>query len=108
LAYAWERDRVLLTHDEGFLEDKRHAPEVNPGLVVMPGGSGDVERFLPLIGDMLAVMKSYRGLWLQTKTHIQAGGVIAIKGINATSKERIPTWLMTFDRDGNALQWIPE
>src|ERR1039458_4011072 len=42
LAYAWQRDRVLLTHDDDFLDVRRHPWETNPGVVVMPGGSGDV------------------------------------------------------------------
>src|SRR5580704_3533809 len=56
LAHARAIDRVLLTHDSGFLNMQRHPPESNSGIVLMPGGSGDVEQHLPLIGRMLRLM----------------------------------------------------
>ena len=105
LAEAWEKNRVLLTHDDGFLNRERHPPETNPGIVVMPGGSGDLEQFLPVIGKMLNFMKPNRRLWLGTYVKIGRDGIISIEGVNATTKERIPTWHMRFDEDGLPLTW---
>ena len=39
-AYAWRKHRVLLTHDRDFLDDRRFPSHRNPGVVVLPGGSG--------------------------------------------------------------------
>src|ERR1035438_2111606 len=68
LGEAWKQDRVLLTHDVGFLDMKLYPPEANPGVLVMPGGSGNIERHLRTIGLMLDLMKPYRLLWLHTFT----------------------------------------
>ncbi len=38
---AWKERRILLTHDQDFWDDRRFPPERNPGLVILPGGSGD-------------------------------------------------------------------
>lgn len=108
LAYAWEQDRVLLTHDEDFLSEQLHPWETNPGIVVMPGGSGDVNRYLPIIGSMLNLMKPYRTLWLYTYTHIQKSGNIVIRGVNATTKVEFPSWTLRFDESGRPLQWFDE
>src|SRR5438132_438714 len=42
-AYALRTDRVLLTHDPDFLDDRKYPQNRNPGLVVLPGGSGATE-----------------------------------------------------------------
>jgi predicted nuclease of predicted toxin-antitoxin system len=39
LAFAWEEQRILLTHDFDFLDDSRFPFQRNPGLVVLPGGT---------------------------------------------------------------------
>jgi predicted nuclease of predicted toxin-antitoxin system len=109
LAYAWQRDRVLLTHDDDFLDVRRHPWETNPGVVVMPGGSGDVARYLRTIGNMLAlIIKPYRRLWISTYTHIQASGSIVVKGVNATTKVEIAPWTLRFDEDARPYQWVDE
>lgn len=108
LAEAWRQDRILLTHDPDFLNERLHPPEKNPGVVVMPGGSGNLERHLRTIGLMLKLMKPYRGLWLQTYVHIKDGGVVVIKGVNATSGERIDPWFLTFDDDDKPLMWVSD
>ena len=42
-ACAWEEDRILLTHDQDFLDDRRFPPHRNPGVIVLPGASGSAE-----------------------------------------------------------------
>lgn len=105
LAEAWEKNRVLLTHDPGFLNMERHPAEANPGVVVMPGGSGDVKKYLPLIGRMLSLMKPNRRLWLGTYVHIRANGEVSITGVNATTKEFIPKWWLRFNDAGEPETW---
>ena len=41
LAFAERDDRILLTHDEDFLDDRSFPPHRNPGVIILPGGSGD-------------------------------------------------------------------
>ena len=42
LACAWRENRILITHDDGFLDESKHPPNRNPGVVVLPGGDGRV------------------------------------------------------------------
>jgi len=105
LEYAFKADRVLLTHDEDFLNQDRFPPERNPGIVILPGGSGDVRNYFDVIGHMLRLMKPYPGLWLQTYVQIAQSGIISVEGVNATSKERIDKWYLRFDKAGNAESW---
>lgn len=108
LAEAWRQDRVLLSHDADFLDMRSHPPETNPGVVVMPGGSGNIEKHLPVIGYMLKLIKPYRGLWLQTYVNIHDSGLIQIKGRNATTGLDIDPWYMAFNQRGEPFIWVVE
>ena len=43
LGYAWRKGRVLLSHDTDFLDDTRFPEHRNPGVIILPGGSGEDE-----------------------------------------------------------------
>jgi predicted nuclease of predicted toxin-antitoxin system len=46
-ATAWSEDRVLVTHDPDFLDDRLFPPHRNPGvLLIRPGSSGRGDRGL--------------------------------------------------------------
>ena len=40
-AFARSERRVLLTHDLDFLDDRRFPLRLSPGVIVLPGGSGE-------------------------------------------------------------------
>jgi len=46
LAFAHREDRILLTHDRGFLNDRQFPPNRNPGVVILPGANGNEERLV--------------------------------------------------------------
>lgn len=108
LAEAWRQDRVLLTHDTDFLNMQVHPPETNPGVVVMPGGSGNLEKFLPTIRFMLTLMRPWRSLWLQSYIHIMESETVGIKGVNATNGAEISPWFLRFDEAGDPYSWRNE
>src|SRR5215469_3132633 len=39
-AHAWKEDRIVLTHDHDFLDDRCFPPHRNAGVIVLPGASG--------------------------------------------------------------------
>src|SRR5262249_3236699 len=41
LAYAWREDRIVLTHDTDFLDQRRFPSHRHPGVIVLPGAEGD-------------------------------------------------------------------
>lgn len=73
-AFAWREDRVLLTHDADFLDDKRFPPNRNPGVIVLPGASGSsapLERELARLHFYLA---SYREIHRYCKSNVSSEG----------------------------------
>jgi len=74
LAFAWEEQRILLTHDFAFLDDRRFPFQHNPGLVVLPavGLADAINGVLALIGPCA---KAYRGY----KIRITEDGVWTIR-----------------------------
>lgn len=46
-AFAWKEDRVIITHDPDFIDDRRFPPKRNPGIVLIrPGSNGRNDRGL--------------------------------------------------------------
>jgi predicted nuclease of predicted toxin-antitoxin system len=59
-AYAWRDDRIILTHDRGFLDDRRFPPNRNPGVIVLPGGSGATSGLERELARVMLVVAPYR------------------------------------------------
>lgn len=70
LAYAKRKDRVVLTHDSDFLDERKHPPQGNPGVVVLPGAQGDWHSLLNALDHVLRIVGSQRDLWRDTKISI--------------------------------------
>jgi predicted nuclease of predicted toxin-antitoxin system len=58
-AWAVRESRILLTHDSDFLDDRRFRIDGQPGIVVLPGGSGEMEPLVRALMNMLAVIGRY-------------------------------------------------
>src|SRR6266581_6987702 len=59
-AYAKHDNRIILTHDRDFLDDRRFLVDGHPGVVVLPGGSGESEPLLRAMFNMLKIIGPYR------------------------------------------------
>ncbi len=88
-ALALREDRILLTHDDDFWDDRKFQPHSNAGLVVLPGASGSetplVDSFVPL----LQIIAPFRETWRQSKVQIKMDGktsYLTVKGIDHTGK----------------------
>lgn len=55
LAFAWNKQRILLTNDFAFLDDSRFPFQRNPGLLVMPAASDSA--FTDAINAVLALLE---------------------------------------------------
>jgi len=83
-AYARREDRIIITHDPDFLDDRRFPPAQNPGIIVIPGAEGSVRALNSALNAVLRIVGDNRDLWRETKIRITPDG----------------TWtLVTFDRD---------
>jgi predicted nuclease of predicted toxin-antitoxin system len=40
--FSFKKERIILTHDKGFLDDHRFPFQKVYGIIILPGGSGDL------------------------------------------------------------------
>lgn len=79
LAFAWEEQRILLTHNLEFLDDSGFPFQRNPGLVVLPGGSGSTLGLVEAINGVLALIGPYFEAYRGYKIRITEDGVWTIR-----------------------------
>ena len=104
LATAKRDDRILLTHDEDFLNNRRFPPSRNPGLVVVPGGAGDIGALGDSLQIVALLVAPYRETWRGAKIKITADGYITIWNRDqASGRYRETRYRMT--ANGPALRW---
>jgi predicted nuclease of predicted toxin-antitoxin system len=78
LAYAKREDRILLTHDPDFLDDRKFPPSRNPGLVILPGAQGNTSALLSALQDVTRIVGVSRRLWTATKIVVSHDGVWSV------------------------------
>jgi predicted nuclease of predicted toxin-antitoxin system len=103
-AFAGRDDRVLLTHDEDFLDDRAFPPHRNPGVIVLPGGAGDESALVQALEHMLGLVGTTRELWRGSKVVMAGDGTVTVidrkHDTGAMTKTRY-----RFTRSGPALIW---
>jgi predicted nuclease of predicted toxin-antitoxin system len=100
LAHAKREDRVLITHDDGYLDDRRHPPHRNPGVIVIPQAeSAAVEA----LSSVLPIVGSFRELFRGDKIQVDADGTIKIKSTDHTGMRE--TTRYRYSRGEHALRW---
>ena len=106
-AYAWRGDRILLTHDKDFLDDRRFPPNRNPGLIVLPGACGSTEVLEIELFRILRTIGRYRRAYHAYKIHIRDDGTWAIRDAHSPSGSRNAR-LLKFGRHGKIWEWQEE
>ncbi len=106
-AYAWREDRVLLTHDRDFLDDRRFPPHRNPGIVVLPGASGTGEGLGAALRSIVSIIGPNRKAFRRFKIEITQEGMWNIKHMTRASDE-VRNWRLRFGRDGEIYEWEEE
>ncbi|PYK16622.1 MAG: hypothetical protein DME55_11825 [Verrucomicrobia bacterium] len=104
-AFAWRDDRIILTHDEDFLDDRRFPPHRNPGVIILPGAIGQTPGLLDAVSGVLRLVGPYRGAHRRAKIQITEEGIWTIKGFPkgavSLKKRRVK-----FGRHGEVWEWI--
>lgn len=85
LGLAQKEDRLVLTHDDDFLDDRKFPPHRNPGVVVLPGGNGDQDALALALLDYMTVFGPYRETTRNSKIVMQKGRVIKLTSRNFES-----------------------
>ncbi len=100
LAYAKREDRVLLTHDDGYLDDRRHPPHRNPGVIVIPQ---EETAAIAALSSVLPIVGHFREIFRGDKIQVDADGTIKIKSTDEAGTRK--TTRYKYSRGDHALRW---
>jgi predicted nuclease of predicted toxin-antitoxin system len=78
LAFAHRENRVLVTHDRDYLDDRRFPPHRNPGLIILPRGSPHHGSLINALAAVLPVVGHFRDVFRGSKVEVDGGGVLTI------------------------------
>jgi predicted nuclease of predicted toxin-antitoxin system len=78
-AFAWREERIVLTHDTDLLDDRRFPPYCNPGVVVLPGASGETEPLVRALLNTLAIVGRYGDAYHGSKIVFNADGTLVVR-----------------------------
>src|SRR5262249_29417101 len=78
-AYGRRDDRIVLTHDADFMNDRRFPIDGHPGVVVLPGGSGAMEPLARAMFNMLKIVGPYKHAYRGSKMVFSADGTILVR-----------------------------
>jgi predicted nuclease of predicted toxin-antitoxin system len=104
LAAAHREDRVLLTHDRDFLDDRQYPPHRNPGVVVLPLDT-NFTALAAVVHNMLLLVGRYRNFQRGTKVEFFPDGSLVINTRNLGKNQRTR---YRFTRNGQAEIWEDE
>lgn len=77
-AAAWREDRMLLTNDHDFLDD-RHFPEHrNPGVIIIPDSKIESDIFINTLRIVIQIFGPLREAYRKSKIVISSDGTIRI------------------------------
>jgi len=103
-AFAWREDRILLTHDLDFLDDRRFPSHRNPGIFILPGASGTGAGLEESLAAVLSTAGRFREAYRGDKVQISQDGVWTINGFIKEEGVRRKTRLR-FGRNGEMWEW---
>jgi predicted nuclease of predicted toxin-antitoxin system len=98
-AYAWRENRIIWTHDRDFLDDKVLPEHRNPGVVVLPGGDGDLDAMVGGLRTAFTVFGQFGAqVWKKSKTVVTAEGELTMR--NRDPSGRITSARYRLTRNG--------
>jgi|SRR2546425_3015000 len=104
LAHAWRENRVLITHDRDFLDDRRFPPHRNPGIIVLPGASGAGTGLGNALRRVVSIIGPSRKAFRSFKIEIAEDGTWNISNMTR-SKDVVRRWRLSFGRNGEIYEW---
>jgi Domain of unknown function (DUF5615) len=106
-AYAGRENRILLTHDRDFLDDRRFPVHRNPGVVVFPGADGGGAGLVHALRSVIPVMGSYRKAFRRFKIQITEDGIWTITNMDR-SDGMVRRLRLRFGKGGRVWKWQDE
>jgi predicted nuclease of predicted toxin-antitoxin system len=105
-AYSWREDRIILTHDGDFLDDRRFPPNRNPGVIVLPGGSGATPGLEREFARVMVVVAPFRECHRHAKIVTTEDGQWTIRAWDR-AEGRHPCVRLKFGLHGEIWEWSP-
>lgn len=77
-AAAWREDRMLLTNDSDFLDDKNFPEYRNPGVIILPDAKIESDTFINALRIVIHIFGPLREAYRKSKIVISNDGTIKI------------------------------
>ena len=103
-AYAWRDDRIIVTQDHDFMDDRRFPPHRNPGVLVLPNTPPDGQVFARTMRVALDLVGPFAKFWRGSKIVISEDGTIAITNRNPDNGA-METDRYRFTKGEQAVRW---
>jgi hypothetical protein len=104
-AYAHKENRVILTHDDDFMDNRRFPFSICSGVVVIPGASGDENALGKAVAGILAMFGNLGDFFNGTKISIATDGLWTVYSFDRSSG-KINKSIYKFPKHGNAMKWV--
>ena len=106
-AIGWRDDRIILTHDKDFLNDRRCPYLRNPGVIVLPGATGGTPGLVDAVSGVLRLIGPYREANRGMKIEITEDGIWSIKGFDK-GQVSLQRRRVKFGQKGEVWEWVDE
>jgi hypothetical protein len=106
-AYAQKHDRMLLTHNVDFSDDRKFPPDRNrnPGVIVLPGASGGEAVLIRALGQVLSVIGIFREIYRGSKTVVSEDGTFIVSSRNIETG-KIKSIKLRFTKHRMPDEWV--
>lgn len=104
-AWAWKHKRWILTHDEDFLDDRRFPFHRTYGVIVLPGGQGDLSALREAIWDVLGILGYSSRLFVGAKIVVTQGHIWTVREhlkVEGRHTKRRLRW----EKNGRVSEWM--
>jgi Domain of unknown function (DUF5615) len=103
--FARKENRVILTHDDDFMDYKQFPINLSPGVVKIPGGSGDEEALVKAVDQVIVRGGGRGGFYMKTKISISPEGVWTINRFNQKTG-KIEKTRLKIPENGPPMEWV--
>ena len=103
-SYTWREQRILLTHDHDFLDDRRFPPHRNPGVIVLPGASGAGRGLVEGLRAIVSIIAPYRKAFRRFKIEITEDGTWNITNMTRAT-DVVRRWRIRPGQRSDVFEW---
>lgn len=103
-AYAWRTHRIILTHDNDFLDDTKFPFHRNPGVIILPGAEGSSLPLEKALAKVISLVAPFAKAHVGAKIKISEDGVWTIRGYDKQRGVHVHK-RVKLGRNGDSFEW---